>query len=79
MLYAETTPAKKHLLFRESLASGFLLQFPEAFKPLSAKLFQRKGCDGVYIFDAVLHIENQVKPKHERTTNSFLTLRNSNG
>ncbi|MEY2675973.1 MAG: hypothetical protein RL102_1239 [Actinomycetota bacterium] len=54
MLYAKTTPAEKRRLFRERLASGELLQFPGAFNPLSAKLIQAKGFDGVYISGAVL-------------------------
>jgi methylisocitrate lyase len=54
MLYAKTTPAEKRRLFRERLASGELLQFPGAFNPLSAKLIQEKGFDGVYISGAVI-------------------------
>lgn len=54
MLYAKTTPAEKRRLFRERLATGELLQFPGAFNPLSAKLIQSKGFDGVYISGAVL-------------------------
>jgi methylisocitrate lyase len=54
MLYAKTTPAEKRKVFRERLASGQLLQFPGAFNPLSAKLIQEKGFDGVYISGAVL-------------------------
>ncbi|MEN9955432.1 MAG: hypothetical protein RLY34_239 [Actinomycetota bacterium] len=54
MLYAKTTAAEKRKLFRERLATGELLQFPGAFNPLSAKLIQEKGFDGVYISGAVL-------------------------
>ena len=54
MLYAKTTPAEKRKLFRERLATGELLQLPGAFNPLSAKLIQEKGFDGVYISGAVL-------------------------
>ena len=54
MLYAKTTPAQKRADFRKRLASGELLQFPGAFNPLSAKLIQSKGFDGVYISGAVL-------------------------
>ena len=54
MLYSKTTPADKRRIFRERLATGELLQFPGAFNPLSAKLIQRKGFDGVYISGAVL-------------------------
>lgn len=54
MLYSNITPAEKRRSFRERLATGELLQFPGAFNPLSAKLIQRKGFDGVYISGAVL-------------------------
>lgn len=54
MLYSNITPAEKRRTFRERLATGELLQFPGAFNPLSAKLIQRKGFDGVYISGAVL-------------------------
>jgi methylisocitrate lyase len=54
MLYSNTTPSEKRRIFRERLAGGELLQFPGAFNPLSAKLIQRKGFDGVYISGAVL-------------------------
>ena len=54
MLYAKTTTAQKRADFRRRLASGELLQFPGAFNPLSAKLIQEKGFDGVYISGAVL-------------------------
>ena len=54
MLYAKTSPAEKRRLFRERLASGELLRFPGAFNPLSARLIERKGFEGVYISGAVL-------------------------
>lgn len=54
MLYAKTTPADKRRLFRERLATGDLLQLPGVFNPLSAKLIQAKGFDGIYISGAVL-------------------------
>ncbi|WP_243229491.1 methylisocitrate lyase [Microbacterium sp. CIAB417] len=54
MLYSTTTPAEKRRLLRERLASGELLRFPGAFNPLSARLIERKGFDGVYISGAVL-------------------------
>lgn len=54
MLYASTSPADKRAAFRERLASGELLQFPGAFNPLSARLIERKGFDGVYVSGAVL-------------------------
>lgn len=54
MLYSDKTPAEKRATLRERLASGELLQFPGAFNPLSAKLIEEKGFDGVYISGAVL-------------------------
>lgn len=54
MLYAQTSPADKRAAFRERLASGELLRFPGAFNPLSARLIERKGFEGVYISGAVL-------------------------
>ena len=41
-------------MLRERLASGELLRFPGAFNPLSAKLIEQKGFEGVYISGAVL-------------------------
>ncbi|WP_456284669.1 methylisocitrate lyase [Microbacterium sp. JZ101] len=54
MLYAQTPAHEKRRLLRERLASGELLRFPGAFNPLSARLIERKGFDGVYISGAVL-------------------------
>ncbi|GAA4288539.1 methylisocitrate lyase [Georgenia daeguensis] len=54
MLYSATTAADKRARLRERLASGDTLLFPGAFNPLSAKLIQDKGFDGVYISGAVL-------------------------
>ncbi|UOQ58270.1 methylisocitrate lyase [Leucobacter allii] len=54
MLYGTTTPQAKRRALRERLASGELLRFPGAFNPLSARLIERKGFDGVYISGAVL-------------------------
>ena len=54
MLYAATTAAEKRRILRERLAAGELLRFPGAFNPLSARLIERKGFDGVYISGAVL-------------------------
>lgn len=54
MLYAKTTPAEKRQIFRQRLESGELLRFPGAFNPLSARLIEQKGFDGVYISGAVL-------------------------
>lgn len=54
MLYTTTTPEQKRIAFRNGLASGTLQQFPGAFNPLSARLIEDKGFDGVYISGAVI-------------------------
>ena len=54
MLYATTSPADKRAAFRARLSSGELLRFPGAFNPLSARLIQEKGFEGVYISGAVI-------------------------
>ncbi|MCC9193077.1 methylisocitrate lyase [Arthrobacter sp. zg-Y916] len=54
MLYSSTTPEQKRIAMREGLASGILQQYPGAFNPLSARLIEEKGFDGVYISGAVL-------------------------
>lgn len=54
MLYASSSPAEKRKAFRERLASGELLRFPGAFNPLSARLIEQKGFEGIYISGAVL-------------------------
>ncbi|KQQ10910.1 methylisocitrate lyase [Rathayibacter sp. Leaf296] len=57
MLHSTRTPADKRRLFRERLATGELLQLPGAFTPLSARLIEAKGFDGVYVSGAVLSAE----------------------
>ncbi|CAN5270187.1 methylisocitrate lyase [soil metagenome] len=52
MLYSSLTPAEKRATFRTALSSGRLQLVPGAFNPLSAKLIQDKGFDGVYISGA---------------------------
>ncbi|MEJ3405298.1 methylisocitrate lyase [Rathayibacter sp. YIM 133350] len=54
MLYAQKTPAEKRADFRTALTSGELLRFPGAFNPLSARLIEQKGFEGVYISGGVL-------------------------
>ena len=54
MLYSQITPATKRQLLREHLATGKLLRYPGAFNPLSAKLIEEKGFEGVYISGAVI-------------------------
>jgi methylisocitrate lyase len=54
MLYATNEPSERRATLRAELASGRLLRFPGAFNPLSAKLIEDKGFDGVYISGAVI-------------------------
>lgn len=54
MLYSKVSPAQKRAKFRESLSGPEILEFPGAFNPLSAKLIQEKGFDGIYISGAVI-------------------------
>jgi methylisocitrate lyase len=54
VLYSHITPATKRQLLREHLATGELLRYPGAFNPLSAKLIEDKGFEGVYISGAVI-------------------------
>jgi methylisocitrate lyase len=54
MLYSSVTPEQKRGALRAGLASGRIQQFPGAFNPLSARLIEDKGFDGVYISGAVL-------------------------
>ena len=54
MLYSTITAADKRTAFRERLASGELLRLPGAFNPLSARLIETRGFEGVYVSGAVL-------------------------
>ncbi|MFE4465273.1 methylisocitrate lyase [Oerskovia sp. NPDC056781] len=54
MLYSHVTPSDKRAALRARLAAGELLQLPGAFNPLSARLVEDKGFDGVYISGAVI-------------------------
>ncbi|WP_293695273.1 methylisocitrate lyase [uncultured Agrococcus sp.] len=54
MLYTTTTATRKRELLRTRLKGGELLRFPGAFNPLSARLIEQKGFEGVYISGAVL-------------------------
>lgn len=54
MLYSKVSPEAKRKNLRAMLASGKTLQFPGAFNPLSARLIEQKGFDGVYISGAVI-------------------------
>ncbi|MBX3098509.1 MAG: methylisocitrate lyase [Salinibacterium sp.] len=54
MLYSQTTAVQKRINLRAALATGELLRFPGAFNPVSARLIEDKGFEGVYISGAVL-------------------------
>ena len=47
MLYSSSSAEQKRARFREDLASGRLLRMPGAFNPLSERLIERNGFDGV--------------------------------
>jgi len=57
MLHSQVSAADKRRALRAALASGGVLQFPGAFNPLSAKLIERHGFDGVYVSGAVMSAE----------------------
>lgn len=54
MLHATTSPAAKREQLRRRLQSGELLRFPGALNPLSARLIDEYGFEGVYVSGAVL-------------------------
>ena len=54
MLYASKTAAEKRKNLREMLASDQIRQFPGTYTPISARLIEEKGFDGIYISGAVL-------------------------
>ena len=54
MLYSTVPAHEKRAAFRARLSSGELIRMPGAFNPLSARLIERKGFEGVYISGAVL-------------------------
>jgi methylisocitrate lyase len=54
MLHTDVTPTQKRQAFRAGLASGTIQRFPGAFTPLSARLIEDKGFEGVYISGAVM-------------------------
>lgn len=57
MLHAATPAHVKRAELRRRLDDGGLLRFPGAFNPLSARLIQDKGFEGVYVSGAVLSAE----------------------
>jgi methylisocitrate lyase len=54
MLYSTVPAAEKRAAFRAALNSGDLQRMPGAFNPLSARLIEEKGFEGVYISGAVI-------------------------
>ena len=54
MLYSRLSAAQKRASFREALRGPNIVQIPGAFNPLSARMIESKGFDGVYISGAVL-------------------------
>ena len=54
MLHAASTPADKRARLRAMLDAGQLVRMPGAFNPLSARLIEDKGFEGVYVSGAVL-------------------------
>lgn len=54
MLYSDRSPAQKRLDLRALLARREIVRVPGAFNPLSARLVEEKGFEGVYISGAVL-------------------------
>jgi methylisocitrate lyase len=56
-MHSRVSPSGKRRELRAALAGRELLCFPGAFTPLSARLIQDKGFDGVYISGAVMSAE----------------------
>lgn len=54
MLHSHVTASHKRKAFRAGLSSGTIQRFPGAFTPLSTRLIQEKGFEGVYISGAVM-------------------------
>ncbi|MGX5682422.1 methylisocitrate lyase [Schumannella luteola] len=54
MLHSHVTASDKRAAFRAGLSSGTIQRFPGAFTPLSTRLIQEKGFEGVYISGAVM-------------------------
>ncbi|WP_313816446.1 isocitrate lyase/phosphoenolpyruvate mutase family protein, partial [Citricoccus sp.] len=54
MLYSSLTAAEKRVRLRELLQPGAAVQFPGAYTPLSGKLVEEQGFQGLYISGAVL-------------------------
>jgi methylisocitrate lyase len=54
MLFSTTTPEAKRAALRQMLAGPGIARFPGAFTPISTRLIQERGFEGVYISGAVL-------------------------
>lgn len=54
MLSSTVPAAEKRRRFRAGLASGTIQRFPGAFTPLSTRLIQERGFEGVYLSGAVM-------------------------
>ncbi|MDZ8275056.1 methylisocitrate lyase [Microbacterium aquimaris] len=54
MLHSTMTPSQKRARLREALRGPQIVRMPGAFNPLSARLIERHGFEGVYISGAVL-------------------------
>ncbi|QYB00421.1 methylisocitrate lyase (plasmid) [Rhodococcus sp. USK10] len=54
MLFSPLTAEAKRLTLRQILASGSIARFPGAFTPISTRLIEEQGFEGVYISGGVL-------------------------
>jgi methylisocitrate lyase len=54
MLCSQVSPERKRAALRAALASNAIQRLPGAFNPLSARLIQAKGFEGVYVSGAVV-------------------------
>lgn len=57
MLHSRVTPTEKRRAFRAVLAADRVARMPGAFTPLSARLIEEKGFEGVYVSGAVMSAE----------------------
>lgn len=57
MIHADLPASSKRVLLREALNGNRTLQFPGAFNPLSARMIEDHGFDGVYVSGAVVSAE----------------------
>jgi methylisocitrate lyase len=57
MLEVDSTPKSRRQRLRTGLSSGSLLRFPGAINPLSARLIEELGFEGVYLSGAVISAE----------------------